>query len=155
MLEASRYLLVLPVLGSLLLMVTVVAMGVAMVVAQEWSLLRDGTISPASAKKLTIGVIETVDMFLVAAICYIMAVGIHALFISQEEGQILKRIKIERLADLESKIIGVVVVAIAVSFLGKTVEAIDAQSVMQGGVGAAVVIGALCLFIKFSLRDDE
>ncbi len=84
-----------------------------------------------------------------------MAVGLYKLFISQEEEQILKRIKIEKLADLENKIIGVVVVAMAVGFLGKATEAVDALAVLQGGVGVAVVIGALCLFLKFSKETEE
>ena len=77
------------------------------------------------------------------------------MFISQDEEQLLKRVKIEKLADLENKIIGVVVVAMAVSFFGKAIEAVDALAVLQGGAGVAVVIGALCLFLKFSTTTEE
>ena len=41
------------------------------------------------------------------------------------EEQLLKRVKIEKLADLETKIIGVVVVVLAVGFLGKATDVID------------------------------
>jgi len=155
LLLASRFLLVLPVIGSLLLMVGVVVMGLGVVLTQGWNLLRQGDFSSKGAKQLTLTVIESIDMFLIGAISYIVAVGLYKLFISQEEGQILKRVKIEKLADLENKIIGVVVVAMAVGFLGKATEAVDALAVLQGGVGVAVVIGALCLFLKFSSATDE
>ena len=150
LLEYSRYLLVLPVIGSLLLMISVVIMGLGMIVVQEWELLQNGEISAKAAKQLTLTVIQTIDMFLVGAISYIIAVGIYKLFISPEEGHLLKRIKIDKLADLENKIIGVVVVALAIGFLGRAEEAVDAQALLHGGVAIAVVIAALCLFLKFS-----
>ena len=75
--------------------------------------------------------------------------------VSQEEERILKRVKIEKLADLENKIIGVVVVAMAVAFLGKATDAVDALEVLQGGIGVAVVIAALCVFLKFSATTEE
>ncbi len=155
LLVASRYLLILPVVGSLLLMVGVVVMGLGVVLTQGWNLLSQGEFSPKGAKQLTLTVIESIDMFLVGAISYIVAVGLYKLFISQEEEQILKRVKIEKLADLENKIIGVVVVAMAVAFLGKATEAVDALAVLQGGVGVAAVIGALCLFLRFSTPADQ
>ncbi len=136
-------------------MVGVVVMGLGVVLTQTWDLLRLGEFSQKGAKQFTITVIESIDMFLIGAISYIVAVGLYKLFISQEEEQILKRVKIEKLADLENKIIGVVVVAMAVGFLGKATEAINALAVLQGGAGVAVVIGALCLFLKFSSATDE
>lgn len=148
-LEYSRFLLVLPVIGSLLLMMSIVIMGLVMILTQGWGLLQQGEFSPKTAKELTITVIQTIDMFLVGAISYIMAVGIYKLFISQDEAQLLKRVKIEKLADLEYKIIGVVVVALVVGFLGKAEQAADTLALLQGGAAVAMVIGALCLFLKF------
>ena len=155
LLVASRFLLILPVIGSLLLMVGVVVMGLGVVLTQGWNLMQQGEFSPKGAKQLTLTVIESIDMFLVGAISYIVAVGLYKLFISQDEEQILKRVKIEKLADLENKIIGVVVVAMAVGFLGKATEAVDALAVLQGGIGVAVVIAALCVFLKFSATTEE
>ena len=149
-LEASRFLLVLPVIGSLLLTVAVVIMGLGLILVRGWDLLRSPEFSDKLAKVLSVSVIQAIDLFLVGALGYITAVGLYKLFISQEEEQLLKRIKIEKLADLENKIIGVVVAALAVAFLGHAVEAADAQSVLYTGVGNALVIGALCLFVKFT-----
>ena len=86
---------------------------------------------------------------------YITAVGLYKLFISQQEEQLLKRIKIESLVDLESKIIGVVVAALAVSFLGSAVEAPEPLSVFHTGIGIALVIGALCLFTKVTGSPEK
>ena len=155
LLEYSRFLLVLPVVGSLLLMFSVVITGLGTLLVQEWGLLQHGEFSSRTAKELTITVIQTIDMFLVGAISYIVAVGIYKLFIGQEEGQLLKRIKIEKLADLENKIIGILVVALAVGFLGKAEEAVDKLALLQGAAAIALVIGALCLFLKSSGTGEE
>lgn len=154
LLESSRYLLVLPVIGALLLTLSVVIMGLGMIVAQEWELLWQSDVSPKAAKQLTLTAIQTIDMFLVGAISYIVAVGIYKLFISPDEQQLLPRIRIDKLADLENKVIGVVVVALAIGFLGKAEEAVDALAMLYGGLSIAVVIGALCLFLKLFGKAD-
>ena len=150
LLDVSRYLMVLPIIGSLFLTLSVVISGLGLVVVQEWDLLRNGEYSARTAKQLTLTVIEAIDMFLVGAISYLIAVGLYKLFISQEGDESLKRFKIDSLADLENKVIGVVVVAMAVGFVGKAAEGPGPEAVLQGGVGVAVVIAALCLFLRFS-----
>jgi uncharacterized membrane protein YqhA len=150
LLEMSRYLMVLPVIGSLFLTLSVVISGLGLVVVQEWDLLRNGEYSARTAKQLTLTVIEAIDMFLVGAISYLIAVGVYILFIGQKDDQSFKRFKIESLADLENKVIGIVVVAMAVGFVGKAAEAPGPLAVLQSGAGVAVVIAALCLFLRFS-----
>jgi len=142
--------MILPVIGSLFLTLSVVISGLGLVVVQEWELLQQGEYSARTAKQLTLTVIEAIDMFLVGAISYLIAVGLYKLFISQEGDESLKRFKIESLADLENKVIGVVVVAMAVGFVGKAAEAPGPLAVLQSGAGIAVVIAALCLFLRFS-----
>ena len=155
LLEAGRYLLVLPVIGSLLLTFAVVVMGLGIIVVRGWDLFANPEINEKTAKVLSVSVIQAIDLFLVGAISYITAVGIYKLFISQREEQLLKRIKIEKLADLENKIIGVVVAALAVSFLGVAADAVQAETVFHSGVGIALVIGALCLFVRFTGLTEE
>ncbi len=150
LLEVSRYLMVLPIIGSLFLTLSVVVSGLGLVVVQEWELLQQGEYSARTAKQLTLTVIEAIDMFLVGAISYLIAVGVYVLFVGQKDDPSLKRFKIESLADLENKVIGVVVVAMAVGFVGKAAEAPGPLAVLQSGAGIAVVIGALCLFLRFS-----
>ena len=91
-LELSRFLLVLPVIGSLLLMLGIVITGLGMILTQGWDLLQKGEFSAKTGKQLTLTVIQTIDMFLVGAISYIIAVGLYKLFIDPDDGQLLTRI---------------------------------------------------------------
>jgi len=150
LLEAGRYMLVLPVIGSLILTITVLVAGFGLILVRGWDLLQDLDFNEKMAKTLSVSVIQAIDLFLVGAISYITAVGIYKLFISQKEEQILKRIKIDKLADLENKIIGVVVAALAVAFLGITAESSSAETICYSGIGIALVIGALCMFVRFA-----
>lgn len=154
LLELGRYLLVIPVIGSLLLTTGVVVMAAGLIVDRAWHLFQNGDFSTKSAKLMSITVIETIDFFLVGALGYITAIGIYNLFITSAEEQLLKRIKIEKLKDLEDKIIGVVVAALAVAFLGSVSDASQAQDTLYSGVGVALVISSLCIFIYFSGKAD-
>ena len=155
LLEAGRLLLILPVIGSLLLTAIVVILGLGLIVFRGWNLLVSPEFQEKPVKVLSVSVIQAIDLFLVGAISYITAVGIYKLFISQKDEQLLKRIKIEDLTDLENKIIGVVVAALAVTFLGKAAEATDTQTILHAGIGIALVIGALCLFTRFTRTPEK
>jgi hypothetical protein len=47
------------------------------------------------------------------------------------------------------------VVALAVGFLGKTEGAIDTLALLQGAAAVALVIVALCFFLKISGKREE
>jgi uncharacterized membrane protein YqhA len=151
----GRHLLVVPVIGSLVLTVGVVLMGAGGIVERAWILLQKRDFSLKAAKEMSFTVVQTIDFFLVGALAYITAVGIYNLFITRHDEQLLRRIKIEKLKDLEDKIIGVVVAALAVSFLGHVSESSNPQEVFYAGGGTALVIGALCVFMRFSESHDK
>jgi len=153
LLELGRYLLVIPVIGSLLLTAGVVLMAAGLIVERSWHLIQNGEVSVKAAKIMSFTVIQTIDFFLVGALGYITAVGIYNLFIASKEDQI-QRIRITKLKDLEDKIIGVVVAALAVAFLGSVTEASDARDTLFSGAAVALVISSLCLFIYFSSKSE-
>ncbi|MEM1450745.1 MAG: YqhA family protein [Planctomycetota bacterium] len=154
LLISSRMLLTIPVIGALLLTLGTVVMGLGLILSRGVALLAAWDFSPKAAKALSVVVIETIDLFLVATVAYITAVGIYKLFVSQTDETILKRVKIEKLVDLENKIIGVLVAALAVAFLGSVAEAKSALDVLYAGVGIAAVIGMLGVFVKISTPTD-
>jgi uncharacterized membrane protein YqhA len=136
-------------------MLSVVISGFGMVLLKEWELVQVGEYSARTAKQLTLTVIEAIDMFLVGAISYIIAVGLYLLFVGDRNDPLFKRFDIGSLADLENKVIGVVVVAMAVGFVGKASDAPGPLAVLQSGAGVALVIAALCLFVRFSGPSEK
>ena len=147
-LALCRHLLILPVIGCILLTAGVVIMGVGRILTAGVDLVRAGEFSEKAAKKMSIAVIEIIDLFLVATVAYIAAVGLYKLFISREEVQLPIRLRIHTLKDLEDKIIGVIIAALGVSFLGMVVSDDTPEHLLNFGAGIALVIVALALFIR-------
>lgn len=149
---ACRYILVIPVVGCIVLTLGAVIMGLGRIVISGADLVRKGNFSPKAAKTMSLAVIEIIDLFLVGTVAYITAVGLYKLFISSEEIQLPMRLKIEGLKDLEDKIIGVVIAALAVAFLGKAVNIDQPEMLMYYGAGIAFVVAALALFMRHTAK---
>lgn len=146
-LAACRYILIVAVIGCVLLAAGVVVMGFGRIVTAGGVLVRSGDFSAKAAKTASLAVIEIIDLFLVGTVAYITAVGLYKLFISDAEIQLPIRLKIESLTDLENKIIGVIVAALAVAFLGQAASGYEPGALLSYGGGIALVIAALAFFV--------
>ena len=140
-LGACRFLLVVPVVGCVILCAGVVVMGLARIFTGGFEILAAGDFSPKAAKKMSLAVIEIIDLFLIGTVSYITAVGMYKLFIgSTQQLQLPMRLKIETLKDLEDKIIGVLVAALAVAFLGQAAGGDEPSALLSYGGGIALVL---------------
>ena len=147
-LAACRFLLIIPVVGCVLLTAGVVIMGIGRIITAGAQLLRVGDFSAKASKTMSLAVIEIIDLFLVGTVAYIAGIGIYKLFISNAEIELPMRLKINTLKDLEDKIIGVIVAALAVAFLGQAANAYDPETLLSYGAGIALVIAALAFFVR-------
>jgi uncharacterized membrane protein YqhA len=153
-LAACRFLLVIPVIGCVLLTAGVVIMGIGRIFTGGAKILAAGDFGPKAAKTLSLAVIEIIDLFLIGTVAYIAAVGIYKLFISSTRIEIPTRLKINSLKDLEDKIIGVVVAALAVAFLGQAAGYGEPAALLNYGGGIALVIAALAFFMRQNSKDE-
>ena len=83
------------------------------------------------------------------------AVADQKLFIASEEVQLPVRLKIRSLKDLEDKIIGVIVAALAVAFLGQAAGSSKPEALLNYGGGIALVIAALAFFMSKGVKDED
>ena len=146
-LASCRLLLVIPVIGCISLTAGVVIMGVGRIVVGG-KLLVASDFSAKASKQFSLAVIEIIDLFLIGTVAYIAAIGIYKLFISTVKIELPMRLKIETLKDLEDKILGVLVAALAVAFLGQAAGAETPEALLNYGGGIAVVIAALAFFMR-------
>ncbi len=153
-LAACRFLLVVPVIGCVLLTAGVVVMGMGRIVTAGVQLVRAGDFSQKAAKTMSLAVIEIIDLFLIGTVAYITAVGIYKLFISKSDIELPMRLKINTLKDLEDKIIGVLVAALAVAFLGQAAGAETPEALLNYGGGIALVIAALAFFVRQGGKEE-
>jgi uncharacterized membrane protein YqhA len=89
-------------------------------------------------------VVEYVHTFLIGTVLYITAVGFYQLFI--QEINFPSWLKIESTEELETNLIGVTVVVLAVNFMGRIFVG-STDNLLQYGAGIALPIAALGLFV--------
>ena len=154
-LAACRLLLVVPVLGCVLLTAASVLMGFGRIFAAGAQLLSNPEITAKSSKIIALVVIEIIDLFLVGTVAYITAVGLYKLFIATKEVDLPFRLKIRSLKELEDKIIGVIVAALAVAFLGQAAAPTKPETLLNYGGAIALVIAALGFFVSKAPKSTE
>jgi uncharacterized membrane protein YqhA len=94
-----------------------------------------------------VGFIEVADIFLLAVVLYIMALGLYELFIDPNL-PLPEWLVVRSLEDLKEKLIGVVVVVLAIFFLGRVIESENPLELLYLGIGVAAVIASLAYFAK-------
>ena len=115
--------------------------------------------SEGSTKTLMLFAVETADLFLVAVVLYVIAAGLFELFISRKvrnpKGGAAKWLEVETLDDLKQNLIGVVVVAMSVLFLGVLIKNDPEQNLLEIGVGVGAVIAALGWYVSQKSKAKE
>lgn len=153
-LNASRYLVVIAVLGSLVAAVALFVYGAAETFSVVVDTAAKAEVSSKGAKVLALAFIEIVDLFLLGTVFLIIALGLHELFV--DEGlQLPKWLVIRTLDDLKNKLAGVVVVVMAVLFLGQVVTWDGQRELVGFGIAVAAVIAALTWFLASTAKKDQ
>ncbi|MDO8986644.1 MAG: YqhA family protein [Coriobacteriia bacterium] len=138
----TRFLMLIPVVGLFFGSVTLVSMAGV----EVYRTILEAIGGHLEKKLAVLKFIELADVFLLATVLYIMAMGLFELFID-DRLPVPNWLEVHTLDDLKEKLVGVVVVVLAVSFLGKVIEAQSARDLMELGVGVAAVIAALSYFL--------
>lgn len=89
-------------------------------------------------------VVEHVHQFLIGTVLYITAIGFYQLFI--DEIEFPGWLKIDSTEELETSLVGVTVVVLAVNFLGTIFSGAEAD-LLTHGAGIALPIAALGVFL--------
>jgi len=154
LLSASRYMIIIAGLGSLVASITLLIYGGLETIALVSDAIASGKVSGKGAKLLSLSFIELVDLFLLSTVFLIVALGLYELFID-DTLKLPGWLQIHTLDDLKGKLVGVVIVVLAVLFLGQVVSWDGQRDLMQLGVGIAVVIVALTYFLSAKLKGKS
>lgn len=146
----TRYFILAPITG--LALAAVVMTGVAVV--DVIHLTQKALGGHAEISTLIVGFIEVADIFLLAVVLYIMSVGLYELFIDNNL-PLPEWLVINNLEDLKEKLVGVVIVVLAVFFLGRVIESEQPIDILYLGVGISAVIGALAYFTSKVLAHSK
>lgn len=145
LLSATRYLIMIAVAGTFLSALTLLVYGGISVMQQITDTVLNSTVSSKGAKVLALGFIENADIFLVATALYIMSLGLYELFIDDAIA-LPEWLVIHNLDDLKGKLIGVIIVVMAVVFLGHVVKWHGETEILYLGGAIALVVAGLTYF---------
>lgn len=146
----TRFLVLAPIAG--LAVSAIVMTGVAVV--DVIKLTSAALIEHVDISKLVVGFIEVADVFLLAVVLYIMSLGLYELFID-DNLPLPAWLVIHTLEDLKEKLVGVVIVVLAVFFLGRVIESDEPIEVLYLGGGISLVIAALSYFSSRVLEGGK
>jgi uncharacterized membrane protein YqhA len=149
----SRFLIVLPILGLVIASafffifggIGLVIMLIELLVEIIAYLVGEG--DEIESALVVIEVVEFVHTFLVGTVLYITAMGFYQLFIGRDI-DFPEWLKIDSTEELESNLIGVTVVVLAVNFMSAVFLG-GTEDLLGYGAGIALPIAALGLFLGF------
>ncbi len=129
-------------------------------VVQTFVILRNalgGLGKEGSSQKLMVVAVEQADTLLVATALLIIALGLQTLFVGRLEG-LPAWLDIRSLDDLKSKLLSVVVVALAVKFFSAAAEWKGGSDILIFGGAIALIVLALAVYgglLERSKGKDE
>ncbi|WP_445175126.1 YqhA family protein [Microcoleus sp.] len=152
-LARSRYLMLIAVFGSFAASVTLLIYG-----ALETVITIGHTatvpVSRENSKQLILSCIEVVDLFLLATVFYITALGLYELFID-DRIKVPIWLEIHTIDDLKTKLTSVIVVVLSVLFLSEVVRWNGGTNILPLGAGIALVIAALTYFLSSQVKKGK
>ncbi|NOT04673.1 MAG: YqhA family protein [Anaerolineales bacterium] len=146
-LEKSRYLAIIGVVSLLIAALAAFAWGTLKTVTATLLVIR----SAGRDAGITLELIEIVDSFLIATAILIFAASLYELFIG--ELNLPEWMLAHNLYDLKGKLSSMIVLVMAVKFLGKLQETKDTEALLQTGIAISVVSAILIAFGYFGKKD--
>lgn len=152
-LASSRFFIAIAVFGAFLAAVVLIVYAGLVVVEVTWEAFSKD-INAEHAKTLAVQFIELIDVFLLGTVLYIVSLGLYELFIDQHL-PMPRWLMIRDLDDLKDKLLGVVIVLLGVTFLGKVVVWNGDRNILFYGLAIAAVIAALGGFLAITRKGNE
>ena len=146
-LTSTRYLIIIPIIGLALAAAAFFVVGgfnLIKLVVEALLALVGLAEAHHSDIPIEVEIIEFVHTFLIGTVLYITAVGFYQLFI--QEIKFPGWLRIDSTEELETNLIGVTVVVLAVNFMGIAFTG-DPGLMQEYGIGIALPIAALALFV--------
>ena len=145
-LASGRYIMLVPVVGTFLGSIALIVYEAIVLVASAANAFSERALSTKAVKVFAVGVIEAVDVFLIAIAVYIISIGLYALFVD-DTIPLPKWLTLRDLDDLKGNLISVVIAVLAVLFLREAVAWDGNTNLASFGAALAVIIAALTFFL--------
>lgn len=153
-LSNGRYMVILGVIGAFLAAISLFIYGGILTVQQIIETIQTGYVSSKGSKSLMLSFVEIADIFLLGTVMYIISTGLYELFID-DNIELPGWLEIHTLDDLKQKLVGVIVVVMAVVFLGHVIKWHGETEIVYYGAAIAFMVAALTYFTSQKKREGK
>lgn len=153
MIGRSRHIVAVAVAAVLLAAFSLFLLGAWTAIVIVWSAWQEAAGGEVGTTELVVRFLEIVTVMLKAVFFYLIGVGLYSLFIAPLN--VTVALGIETLNDLETKIISVVIVIMAVTFLERFIQPGEPVEVLQQAGALGIAVTALVLFKFFTTREGQ
>ena len=150
----GRYIVVIAILGTFGSSVALMLYQALLMIQAVIRVIMEGSISASAGRGLAVGLIQSIDVFLIAIVAYITAVGLYALFVD-DTLPLPRWLRIDDLEQLKTHLVSVVIAVLAVLFLGEAATRAAELDLFRLGITLACMIAALTFFIRTSNGGDD
>jgi uncharacterized membrane protein YqhA len=145
-LSLGRYIVMVPIIAILLASLLLTAFEAMAFVMAMVDIAQAPSFSLKAAKALAVGLIEVVDVFLIAITMYIIGLSLYVLFVD-DTLPLPSWLKVRGLEDLKANLVSLVIVVLAVMFLREAVAWSSSGDILSFAAALALMIAALAWFL--------
>jgi uncharacterized membrane protein YqhA len=149
----TRFVVLLGVAAVLLASMALFVLGTMQSVVSVWQAVQGASRGDLASTAMTVQLLEVVSTMLKAVVFYIVGVGLYSLFIAPLN--VTAALGVDTLNDLETKVISIVIVIMAVTYLEHFIAWEQPIDMLQFGASLALVVAALVLFQFQTQRAAE
>jgi uncharacterized membrane protein YqhA len=149
----SRVLVIIAIIGLILTSIIVIITGFAELFRIISFLLNDGLLSEEAGKFLSVTVTEMIDLYLIGLVLIIFALGLYQLFIDSDI-DLPEWLDTPSFDVLKARLLIVIVVVLAVLFLGYASTAADGIMIAGLGIGIGAVIVAIGYILSIASKGQ-
>jgi uncharacterized membrane protein YqhA len=150
----TRYVVFIAVIAALAASVALILYEATVVAEVIFNAVKQGGFQLASGRALAVGLIEAIDVFLIAIVALVIGLGLHRLFVD-ETMPLPRWLKIDDLEDLKGYLVSIVIAVLAVLFLRQAVERAGDIDLLRLAGALALMIVALVLFLAMRVHGKE
>jgi uncharacterized membrane protein YqhA len=147
----SRILVIIAIIGMIITSIIVIITGFAELFRIVSFLIHEGILSDEAGKFLSVNVTEMIDLYLIGLFLIIMALGLYQLFIDPDVS-LPEWLDTPSFDILKGRLLILVVVVLAVMFLGYAATATDGIMIAGLGIAIALVIIACGYIISIASK---
>ena len=157
-LVSSRYIVLIAVISTFVGSIALFLYQAVVMLTVVFDVARTGTISAKFGKIVAVGLIEAIDVFLIAIVADMFCLGFYKLFVD-ETLPLPRWLVLRDLEDLKNHLVSVIIAVLAVMFLREAVARAGDTDLLSLGAALAIVIATLVLFLALKShllpRHDE